>query len=430
MRTAICLSTLGLIAVAATTAHANPTINSLGLLPGGNYCYGTSISSNGSVVAGYADTTDGSGGDRAIRWTLAGGIQNLGVLSGGASSGASGISGSGAFIAGGSGFDGGNHAFRWSVSDGVMADIGELPGGSFHSSSGHAISTDGNTVVGNSYSAIGYRAFRWRTVGGIESLGELPGGFNSDARAVSADGSVVTGLADSPLGTRAFRWTSALGMQSLGIIPNASTSYGWAISADGGVIVGKCDPFGVTSAMRWTAATGMQSLGLLPGSPYSSAQGVSADGSIVVGVSALPGFSAYHGFMWTSALGMVDLNTYLPTLGLNLTGWTLSQAIAISADGTAITGHGLLNGQTRAWVVRGLPGTGVSPCAADLGMQGGLPGADSQLDNNDFIAFINYYFASDAHADLGVQGGGPGHDGVLDNNDFIAFIGLFFSGCG
>jgi len=33
-------------------------------------------------------------------------------------------------------------------------------------------------------------------------------------------------------------------------------------------------------------------------------------------------------------------------------------------------------------------------------------------------------------ADLGVQGGVPGHDGVLDNNDFIVFIDAFFSHTG
>ncbi|MFT3683510.1 MAG: GC-type dockerin domain-anchored protein [Phycisphaerales bacterium] len=71
----------------------------------------------------------------------------------------------------------------------------------------------------------------------------------------------------------------------------------------------------------------------------------------------------------------------------------------------------------------------VTLCTADLGMQGGLPGQDGQLDNNDFIAFINYFFAHDPHADLGVQGGIPGQDGAYDNNDFIAFINYFFQGC-
>ncbi|MDP1661991.1 MAG: GC-type dockerin domain-anchored protein, partial [Phycisphaerales bacterium] len=68
-------------------------------------------------------------------------------------------------------------------------------------------------------------------------------------------------------------------------------------------------------------------------------------------------------------------------------------------------------------------------CPADLGTQGGAPGSDGVLDNNDFIVFIDYFFAHDPLADRGVQGGVPGSDGAFDNNDFIVFIDQFFAGC-
>ncbi|MFT3686899.1 MAG: GC-type dockerin domain-anchored protein [Phycisphaerales bacterium] len=68
-------------------------------------------------------------------------------------------------------------------------------------------------------------------------------------------------------------------------------------------------------------------------------------------------------------------------------------------------------------------------CPADLGRQGGVTGADGSLDNNDFIAFISFFFNADPHADMGRQGGLPGRDGQFDNNDFIAFINAFFAGC-
>ena len=73
-----------------------------------------------------------------------------------------------------------------------------------------------------------------------------------------------------------------------------------------------------------------------------------------------------------------------------------------------------------------------SPCGrADLGQQGGIPApcGDGLLDNNDFIAFIDFFFFADPRADQGVQGGLPGSDGLFDNNDFIAFIDNFFVGC-
>jgi 6-phosphogluconolactonase (cycloisomerase 2 family) len=70
------------------------------------------------------------------------------------------------------------------------------------------------------------------------------------------------------------------------------------------------------------------------------------------------------------------------------------------------------------------------PCGnTDLGKAGGLEGADGFLDNNDFIAFITYFFAGNPLADFGRAGGNAGSDGQLDNNDFIAYIDQFFFGC-
>ncbi|MBY0308965.1 MAG: hypothetical protein K2Q09_09510, partial [Phycisphaerales bacterium] len=66
---------------------------------------------------------------------------------------------------------------------------------------------------------------------------------------------------------------------------------------------------------------------------------------------------------------------------------------------------------------------------ADMGGVGAAPAADGNLDNNDFIVFIDRFFAQDALADLGSAGGEDGADGVFDNNDFIAFISYFFAGC-
>ncbi|MFT3683635.1 MAG: GC-type dockerin domain-anchored protein [Phycisphaerales bacterium] len=75
------------------------------------------------------------------------------------------------------------------------------------------------------------------------------------------------------------------------------------------------------------------------------------------------------------------------------------------------------------------PGATISCGQADLGSQGGVPGSDGALDNNDFIVFITYFFNSNPAADLGTTAGLPGSDGLYNNNDFIAFINLFFQGC-
>jgi hypothetical protein len=70
------------------------------------------------------------------------------------------------------------------------------------------------------------------------------------------------------------------------------------------------------------------------------------------------------------------------------------------------------------------------PCGpADIGKQGGVEGADGALDNNDFVVYIDRFFAQAVSADVGIQGGIAGHDGAFDNNDFIVFIDRFFAGC-
>ena len=92
-----------------------------------------------------------------------------------------------------------------------------------------------------------------------------------------------------------------------------------------------------------------------------------------------------------------------------------SDASVKLTPGAALTAGTQLTGEARA-----------PRHPADLGKQGGEAGADGMLDNNDFIKFIDFFFAMDSKADLGVQGGGQGTDGLYDNNDFIAFIDYFF----
>ncbi|MFT3683472.1 MAG: GC-type dockerin domain-anchored protein [Phycisphaerales bacterium] len=74
---------------------------------------------------------------------------------------------------------------------------------------------------------------------------------------------------------------------------------------------------------------------------------------------------------------------------------------------------------------------GVSACGiADIAGPGAGGGPDGELNNNDFIVFIDRFFAGDLRADYGKVGGVLGFDDRLDNNDFVAFIGQFFAGCG
>jgi probable HAF family extracellular repeat protein len=83
----------------------------------------------------------------------------------------------------------------------------------------------------------------------------------------------------------------------------------------------------------------MVGLGDLAGGLFSSyATGVSADGSVVVGAGNTA--SGNQAFTWDSVNGMQRLADVLTGLGLDLTGWTLSEASAVSADGLTIVGIG------------------------------------------------------------------------------------------
>jgi probable HAF family extracellular repeat protein len=183
-------------------------------------------------------------------------------------------------------------------------------------------------------------------------LGDLPGGvFNSSAYGVSADGTVVAGYGESSSGFEAFRWTPSLGMVGLGDLPGGGfSSAAYAITPDGTVIAGRSQSAFGFEAMRWTQTDGMQGLGDLPGGTFeAAAYGMSASGNMIVGYGSTS--LGREAFVWDPANGMRNLKQVLvDEFGLNLTGWQLSSANAISDDGTTIVGTGTNPiGRGEAW---------------------------------------------------------------------------------
>ena len=204
-------------------------------------------------------------------------------------------------------------------------------------------------------------------------LGYLPGGQpDSRAYGISANGQVLVWASSCTQGRQAFRWTAQEGMVGLGCLAGGSfTSFAERASSDGSVIVGESDSASGIEAFRWTAQAGMVSLGELPGSAGSRAYGVSADGSIVVGGADVDNFnsSGNRAFIGDDLHGMRDLQTVLvDDYGLDLTGWSLSTARDVSADGRAIVGWGVNPaGDMEAWIV-----TVPEPVALSLVAIGGL----------------------------------------------------------
>lgn len=334
---------------AAASAATPPTFTALGVLPGGSSSSALAVTPGGSFVVGYSTTPFG---DRAFRWSRVLGLQSLGTLPGDTDSRAVAVSADGKVVVGFSKFEGGYHAFRWTGAAG-MTDLGVLPGGASAVVTG--ISADGAVVVGYcdvpaSSGGVAFHAFRWTAPGGMEDLGTLPDGLNSYVTAISGDGTVMVGSADggASFGLRAMRRTDQSGMVNLGAFPDEQFTFANAVSVDGSTVAGAGFVPPGYRAFRWTDATGMEDLGSLPGATVTIADSISGDGRIIVGRSDSP--SGEAAFLWTADLGPTNLNTHLQARGIDLTGWTLIAANAVSADGLTIVGLGDHDGHEEAWV--------------------------------------------------------------------------------
>ena len=301
----------------------------------------------------------------------------LGFLPNGEASYAYGVSADGSTVVGGTG----NQAFRWTA-EGGMVGLGYAPGDGF--SSAYGVSADGSVVVGTGLSAtVGnpeVQAIRWTAETGVVGiLGGHGSGTNPQALAVSADGSVVVGTSYNNLVNQAFRLTLGGVVNHLGTLqaPYNGLSQANGVSAEGSAIVGYSQSAvdGTVQAFRWTEGEGMVGLGFLPNTVNTIAYGVSANGSVIVGIGSDIDGVENRAMIWDPTFGVRSLQDVLVNAnGLDLDGWTLAAAKAISADGRTIVGYGLNpDGFEEAWIARDValipePGTGLLVTAGVLGL--------------------------------------------------------------
>jgi uncharacterized membrane protein len=340
-----------------------------------------------------------------------------------------------------------------------MEDLGSLPG--FSNSSARAVNADGLIVVGTP-------AFRWTAAGGMENLG------SAVPFATSADGDVIAGFMWSDTAVySAARWTASEGWVSLPPVSDYDeVSLAAGISADGERLVGYsgrsvCDLYGkecywFSVATRWTG-TG-HGHDILPGGPtMSTATAISADGNVVVGARAATAGVPYYApemiafrrsfsggsidddlgtlaghsssmalavsgdgavvvgrsgyslaFRWTSDEGMVDLNAYLPSLGIDLGGWQLTEAVGISADGGVIVGNGVHNGVNEGWVA-----VLTSLIPGDLNCDGQKNGLDVQ---GFLLALLDPAAYGSAFPTCSTALADTNSDGVVDIDDLVGFV--------
>lgn len=321
-------------------------------------------------------------------------FRGIGDLAGGETySQAWGVSGDGRVVVGTSYSADGRQATRWDVESGLQG-LGILPGGGVYAL-GRAASQDGSVVVGITDSALsidsheGVEAFRWDAVGGLQSLGDLPGGeFESMAFDVTPDGTYVVGsssvrtpdhFADpQESGRQPFRWDAVNGMVALPL-PADATHGGFAsgVSADGRTVVGSYQTDTVEVPFIWREDEGTSVMGDFPADAYrSEVRALSPDGRIAVawvsllgrdggwirwedgvgelitGARGIPNAvdatgsivggdnSTFGAFIWTRETGMVAVEDFLSRYGLDVSGWEFDSIRGFSDDGRTIVGFG------------------------------------------------------------------------------------------
>jgi probable HAF family extracellular repeat protein len=256
------------------------------------------------------------------------------------------------------------HAFRWTAAGGLQ-DLGVPPGAI--DSMALDVSADGNVIVGSATTPQGSLAWIWDEAVGMRSIGTLGPDYPNGATAVSADGMVVAGYSSR----HAFRWTEEGGMVDISPdVPDTGSASAWAISADGTTIVGSYLPTKgvgmVPLQFRWTASGGFEDLASPDWGNISPGPALDADssGSHIVGFLFQ---SLGYASVWSQSTGTLKLAPYLESEGMDLTGWNLLEASAISDDGDVVVGVAYREvGQDQvptAWRISGL--TTVWPVFAD-----------------------------------------------------------------
>jgi probable HAF family extracellular repeat protein len=325
------------------------TLTDLGALTGGESSYATGINNNGQVVGQAAS----SAGFRAFLWSATGGMINLGTPVGSNFSYATGINDSGQVV-GYATVGSTPIAFQWDSKTGMTA----LPIVANTSRSyAYAINEKGQ-IVG--YADIGTdasTATRWQ---GQQSPAELGNrGLSSIATGVNNQGQVVGQIATVD-GFRAVLWNAAGSMNNLGTLNGGNYSYATGINDKGQVVgystVGQSTANSSTfngllgntiNAFIWNSSTGMTSLGSLSAQDNSYATGINERGQVVGYSYGLDnGNYRYRAFMWNNG-AMTDLNSLIdPALG-----WTLKVANAVNDNGL-IVGYGQnAAGQSRAFLL-------------------------------------------------------------------------------
>jgi uncharacterized membrane protein len=342
-------------------SHAVDIIN-LGVTSGWINSTAIDVSDDGSVVVGNDDGTGNINTSMPFIWNS--NTNSRMQLSGPINSGFSGISADGTkavgyFASGGLNSAPGGGPFIHNVSTGQTSLISATspPGfGGFMEVRPTGISGDGSTITAMGYTNSGNHLAVSGPYGG--PLTSLPASDEATAYASSYNGTHIVGsMLVRSLGTgHAFLYSGG-NYTDLGTINANSTAT--SVSADGSIVVG----FSIShdqnysASFIWTAANGMVNMNVPSGK--SSALDISSDGYMIVG-KMFNVDDGNHAYIYDRATGQTyDLQNVLASNGVTgASNWSrLYSANAISGNSTTgynIVGQGLIGGETRAFLIKGL----------------------------------------------------------------------------
>jgi probable HAF family extracellular repeat protein len=225
------------------------------------------------------------------------------------------------------------HAIRYTDAGGVE-DLGSFGGNSFGTGINRSGQVAGWSFAGSVFST---RAFVATPGQWLQDLGALSGPSASSFASGINDAGQVAGHSETTGGRwHAFRYTPGLGLLDLGT-PADANSYANGINASGQV-VGRVSTTSSTHAFRYTDGVGLQDLHTVSEST-SEANDIN-DAGAVVGYLRTSGTPA-RAFLYTDTDGMLDLNTAIDPAS----GWVLNAAWGINNAGE-IVGQGTYRDQT------------------------------------------------------------------------------------
>jgi uncharacterized membrane protein len=395
----------------------------------------TDLSQDGTIGAG---NVQGDGSFETFRWTLEGGVQQLGrgsVVPLGIGGGSPDISYDGARISASIVSANGQFLTQglWDIATGWTETMPPLPPDGLAQDqelgSAWGLSGDGGTLTGY-YRGFNGRAFgsTWSADTGMVHVSQVLG---SSVRvdAASFDGSVVCGWEDL-LGPRLpTAWRNGV---KFPLFDADGGGGGGAqdVTADGSIIVGSEYKESIITRVPtiWTwngSSYDMQNLEFLPGTQINFGQAylstVSADGSIAGGSNVFtqnPG-GPRTGIIWTPAGGVVDVVDYFDSIGITdqiPANFDIREVTAISPDGNAIAVIGLQN-DTFAF----------QTMIVYLNNETACPG-DTNGDNIVNFTDLNAVLAAFGESGEGLAGDVNG-DGVVNFTDLNEVLANFGADC-